>query len=237
MQKQNKPLNDFIEQVKSNDSRNRSIIESDYRIEVVRKAIHLVSLSIPITYYFVSKPVALALLIPMTVIFLSTDLARYYNRTIEDWYFKYFGFLLRKRENDKKNKTLNGATYVLISATLCVLVFPKIITITCFSILIISDIAAALIGRRFGKHKFISKSVEGSAAFFITAIIVIAVAPKVEYQLGEYLIGMIAAFIGTVTEALPAEIDDNLSIPITVGTSLWLLYTIFLPMLNIYKIG
>jgi dolichol kinase len=234
MQKQNKPLNDFIEQVKSNDSRNQSIIESDYRIEVVRKAIHLVSLSIPITYYFVSKPVALALLIPMTVIFLSTDLARYYNRTID---FKYFGFLLRKRENDKKNKTLNGATYVLISATLCVLVFPKIIIITCFSILIISDIAAALIGRRFGKHKFISKSVEGSAAFFITAIIVIAVAPKVEYQLGEYLIGMIAAFIGTVTEALPAEIDDNLSIPITVGASLWLLYTIFLPMLNIYKIG
>ncbi|MBA4311099.1 MAG: dolichol kinase [Chlorobiaceae bacterium] len=207
------------------------MIESDYRIEIVRKGIHLISLSIPITYYYLSKPAALAILIPMTIIFLSVDLSRYYNRTMEEWYFKYFGFLLRKRENDKKNKTLNGATYVLISATLCVLIFPKIITITSFSILIISDIAAALVGRRFGKHKFIAKSVEGSAAFFITALAVIAIAPKIEYQLGEYLIGMIAAFIGTVTEALPAEIDDNLSIPIIVGASLWLLYSIFLPSL------
>ncbi|MBI5019874.1 MAG: dolichol kinase [Ignavibacteriales bacterium] len=213
------------------------MIESDYRIEVIRKAIHLISLSIPITYYFVSKPVALTLLVPMTLIFLSSDLARYYNQAFEKWYFKYFGFLLRKRENDKKNKTLNGATYVLISATFCVLVFPKIIMITSFSILIISDIAAALIGRRFGKHKFISKSVEGSSAFFFTALIVIIVTPKVEYQLGEYLIGIIAALIGTVTEALPADIDDNLSIPISVGASLWLLYTIFLPILDIYKLG
>lgn len=231
MRNKNKPLNDFIEQVKSHDSRKQSIIESDYRIEIVRKGIHLISLSIPITYYYLSKPAALAILIPMTIIFLSVDLSRYYNRTMEEWYFKYFGFLLRKRENDKKNKTLNGATYVLISATLCVLIFPKIITITSFSILIISDIAAALVGRRFGKHKFIAKSVEGSAAFFITALAVIAIAPKIEYQLGEYLIGMIAAFIGTVTEALPAEIDDNLSIPIIVGASLWLLYSIFLPSL------
>jgi dolichol kinase len=240
MRNKNNPLNDLINQVKSSQAGGKgqnSIIESDYRIEVIRKAIHLVSLSIPITYYFISKTTALILVIPLMVAFLTVDIARYYHKPVEEWFYKFFGFLLRKRESDKKKKTLNGATYVLISATICIIFFPKIIMIIGFSILIISDITAALIGRKFGKHKFIAKSLEGSLAFFVSAIGVIALTPKIEYLPGEYLIGIVAALVGTIAEALPADIDDNLSIPISVGAILWLLYTIFLPTLNIYKFG
>ena len=240
MRNKNNPLNDLINQVKSSQAGGKgqnSIIESDYRIEVIRKAIHLVSLSIPITYYFISKTTALILVIPLMVAFLTVDIARYYHKPVEEWFYKFFGFLLRKRESDKKKKTLNGATYVLISATICIIFFPKIIMIIGFSILIISDITAALIGRKFGKHKFIAKSLEGSLAFFVSAIGVIALTPKIEYLPGEYLIGIVAALVGTIAEALPADIDDNLSIPISVGAILWLLYTIFLPTLNVYKFG
>lgn len=237
MPKHLSPLNEFIEQVKSHDNHQQPIIESDYRIEFVRKSVHLLSLSIPIVYYYLSKSSALYILVPMTAVFLFVDLARYYSKTIEGLFFTYFGFMLRKRETDKKHKRLNGATYVVISATLCVLIFPKFITLTCFSVLIISDIAAALVGRRYGRHKFISKSLEGSLAFFFSAVIVVAVAPKINYLLPEYLLGMAAALIGTVVEALPADIDDNLSIPLSVGSSLWLLYAVFLPALNVYKLG
>lgn len=240
MRNKNNPLNDLIDQVKSSQAGGKgqnSIIESDYRIEVIRKAIHLVSLSIPLTYYFIPKSTALILVIPLMVAFLTVDIARYYHKPVEEWFYKFFGFLLRKRESDKKKKTLNGATYVLISATICIIFFPKIIMIIGFSILIISDITAALIGRRFGKHKFIAKSLEGSLAFFVSAIVVIALTPKIEYLPSEYLIGIAAALVGTIAEALPADIDDNLSIPISVGAVLWLLYTILLPTLNVYKFG
>jgi len=240
MRNKNNPLNDLIDQVKSSQAGGKgqnSIIESDYRIEVIRKAIHLVSLSIPLTYYFIPKSTALILVIPLMVAFLTIDIARYYHKPVEEWFYKFFGFLLRKRESDKKKKTLNGATYVLISATICIMFFPKIIMIIGFSILIISDITAALIGRRFGKHKFIAKSLEGSLAFFVSAIVVIALTPKIEYLPSEYLIGIAAALVGTIAEALPADIDDNLSIPISVGAVLWLLYTILLPTLNVYKFG
>jgi dolichol kinase len=237
MQNQHNRFNDFIEQVKSHDKSDQPIIENDYRIEVIRKAIHLVSLSIPIVYYFLSKQSALAILIPMTTLFVVVDIARYYYKPVEELFFKYFGFLLRRHESDKKRKTLNGASYVLISATLCVMVFPKIITITSFSILIISDISAALIGRKFGKHRFLAKSLEGSTAFFISALVVILITPKIGYQLSEYLIALIAVAVGTITEALPATIDDNFSIPVSVGAVLWLGYTIFLPSLNIYILG
>ncbi|MBI4811740.1 MAG: dolichol kinase [Ignavibacteriales bacterium] len=213
------------------------MIEYDYRIEVIRKAIHLISLSIPVSYYFLSKSTVLTILIPMTIAFLTVDITRYYSKPVEEWFYKYFGFLLRKRESNKKRKTLNGATYILISAIICIIIFPKIITVTSFSILIISDITSALVGRRFGKHRFIAKSLEGSAAFFFSALVVVAVSPKIEYQLGEYLIGIAAAFVGTVTEALPADLDDNLTIPLAVGATLWILYSLLLPSLNVYILG
>ncbi|MDI6767145.1 MAG: SEC59/DGK1/VTE5 family protein [Bacteroidota bacterium] len=240
MRNKNHPLEDIIGQIKSADSGSSNslpLIEHDYRIEIIRKAIHLCSLSIPIAYYYLPKSIILYILIPLTIAFLTVDIARHYHKPIEDWFYKYFGFMLRKHESDKRRKTLNGATYVLISATICVIIFPKIITVASFAILIISDITAALIGRRFGKHRFFSKSLEGSAGFFFSALIVIAVSPKIEYQLSEYLISIVAAFVGTITEALPVKIDDNLSIPIVVGITLWLLYIIFLPTLNIYKFG
>jgi dolichol kinase len=214
-----------------------SIIEYDYRFEVIRKTIHLFSLSIPVFYFVLPKHIALSILIPLTIAFLVVDLARYYNKAIEEWFYGTFGYILRKRESDKVKKTLNGATYVLISATLCVIIFPKLITVTAFSILIISDITAALIGRRFGRHRFIGKSLEGSLGFFVSAVIVIAATPKIEYLPAEYIIGIAAALVGTIAEAMPAEIDDNLTIPLSVGAALWILYAIFLPALNLYKFG
>jgi dolichol kinase len=88
-------------------------------------------------------------------------------------FYTIFGFLLRQHEVDTGKKNLNGATYVLISALICVIIFPKIFFVTAFTILIISDSLAALIGRKFGRHKLFAKSLEGTLAFFISASIVI----------------------------------------------------------------
>lgn len=209
----------------------------DYKNEVIRKLIHLNSLSIPIIYYYIDKKLALSILTPLTLAFLIVDVIRYYNPQIAEWFYKFFGFLLRNKEKDEKKKRLNGATNVLISALFGVVVFPKLIFVTAFSILIISDISSALIGRKFGRRKFFSKSLEGSAAFFFSAVIVVLFTPKVENLYLEYLIGIIAAFFGTIAESMSFEIDDNISIPVTVGTIMWILYAILLPQINVYHFG
>lgn len=148
-----------------------------------------------------------------------------------------FGALLRKHETDSARKRLNGASYVMISATLCVLLFPKLVTITSFSVLIICDLTAALIGLRFGKRKFFSKSLEGSLAFFVSGMFVVLLTPKIGNLFTEYLIGFVAVAIGAVVEALSITIDDNLSIPLSVGVTMWAMYSIFIPSLNIYHFG
>ena len=208
--------------------------EIDYRAELIRKGIHLCSLSIPIIYYFISREEALFLLVPMTALFLGVDLLRHYHAPTARIFYETFGALLRKHEQDAAAKRLSGATHVLISASICVLIFPKLITITAFAILIISDSAAALVGRRYGSRKFLRKSLGGSAAFFLSALVVIAATPKISSGPGEYVIAAVAAAIGTVIEAMSVGIDDNLSIPISIGTLMWILYGLFYPTLNLH---
>jgi len=205
-----------------------------YRDELVRKLIHLSSLSIPIICYFISTQTAAIILGVLTTIALLLDLGRHFHPSFGNIFYKIFGFLLRKHEVDEKQKSLNGATYVLISALISVLIFPKIIFVTAFSILIISDSMAALFGRKFGKHKFLLKSLEGTLAFFVSACIVVLFTPKIGNFPEEYIIGFGAAFVGAIVENISSNlIDDNLSIPISVGFTMWILYLTILPKLEL----
>ncbi len=205
-----------------------------YRDELVRKLIHLFSLSIPIIYYFIPRSDGILILSILTAVALVLDLSRHVSPSVGKVFYKFFGFLLRKHEIDSRKKNLNGATYVFISALICVILFPKVLFITAFTILIISDTMAALIGRKFGKHKFLSKSLEGTLAFFISASIVVFFTPKMQNLPAEYLIGIIAAAVGAIVENISFGFaDDNLAIPISIGFTMWLLYLAILPELQI----
>ncbi len=210
----------------------------DYKNELFRKGIHLCSLSIPIIYYFITRELALMILVPLVIISISADLYRFRNPSFGNFFYKIFGFLLRDHEKDHVKRNLNGATYVLIAAVITILIFPKVVAVSAFAILIISDISAALIGRRFGKIKFLSKSLEGTAAFFITACIVILLAPKVAGLPVEYLIGFTAAFIGAIAENISyGYADDNLTVPLSIGISMWVLYSLLLPNMDLVLSG
>nr|HPN37600.1 dolichol kinase [Melioribacteraceae bacterium] len=192
------------------------------------------SLSIPIIYYFIPKITALYILIPLAIFSLTLDFGRYYSTGLAKYIYKYFGFMLRKHEIDSNKKNLNGATYVLLSAALVVLVFPKVIVITAFTVLIVSDIMAALIGRKFGRHKFLSKSLEGTLAFFVSACLVVLITPKVTGDIIEYVIGFIAVGFGAIAENISyGYSDDNFAIPVSIGIVMWLLYLLFLPNLSL----
>lgn len=206
-----------------------------YRDELVRKLIHLFSLSIPIIYYFISRNEGIIILSVMTFISLIAEALRYYAPSFNIFFTSAFGFLLRKHEVDSKRKNLTGATYVFISALICIILFPKLIFITAFSILIISDIMAALIGRRYGKHKFLAKSLEGTLAFFISAILVVFLTPKFLGLPEEYVIAIFAAAVGAIAENISFGFaDDNLSVPLSVGLTMLGLYSLFLPQVKLF---
>lgn len=202
----------------------------NYKDELVRKLIHLCSLSIPIIIYFTSRSLSIAILSCITAAAIILDLSRYIYPPVGKVFYSIFGFLLRKHEVDDKKKNLNGATYVFISALICVIIFPKVLFLTGFTMLIISDSSAALIGRKFGKHKFLSKSLEGTLAFFVSAAIVVLFTPKINNLFTEYMIGIIAAAVAAIVENISFGFaDDNLSIPLSAGLTMWGLYLLLLP--------
>ena len=209
-----------------------------YRDELVRKLIHLCSLSIPIIYYFIPQSQAIVILAILASAAVIIDLSRHFLPEAGKIFYSIFGFLLRKHEVDTRKKNLNGATYVLISALICVILFPKVLFITAFTILIISDSMAALIGRKFGTHKFMAKSLEGTLAFFVSASVVVMFTPKITGALNEYLIGIFAAAVGAIVENISFGFaDDNLSIPLSVALTMWALYYFYLPHLPLILPG
>ena len=211
-------------------------VEQSYATELIRKSIHLCSLAIPLVYYWISEAQALSILIPLALLLGVADVARLYHPATGRVYSKYLGFLLRPHERTEHGRKLNGATYVLLSAIICILIFPKVIVITAFAVLIISDTCAALVGRRFGRHPFFNKSLEGTTAFFVSGLLVVALAPKVAWLPAEYAIGAAAVLIGAIVEASPVPLDDNLSIPISIGAVMWAMYAVFLPVVNVFAL-
>ncbi len=195
-----------------------------YRQEIFRKLIHLCSLSIPIIYAFITRQTAIVILACLFVPVLVIDLARHWIPPLERLVRRIFGNMMRKHELDEHRILLNGATYVLLSALLCVLIFPKIVAITAFAVLIVSDISSALFGRKFGKRKFLDKSLEGTTAFWISSWLVVGVVWALTQAPWQYAAtGIVATFIGGIVEAasIRLRMDDNFSIPLSTGIVLW----------------
>lgn len=201
----------------------------DLKAEMARKAIHLSSISIAIIYCHVSRDIALLMLVPLFSGFFLVDLLKNVSEPVAAWYNRNFGAMLREHELQKENMHLNGATCITMSALLLVLFFPKVIAVAAFSMVAISDTVAALTGKAFGRHRFGHKSLEGSAAFLLSAIVIVSLVPNLNMQAG-----LLMAVTATVTEAFVIRIrgfklDDNLTIPLISAGSGMLCYLIYFP--------
>jgi dolichol kinase len=194
------------------------------RSELVRKGIHLLSLSIPIGYSAVSRETALLILIPLAAAFVAVDILMHWVRPVRLWFLRWFGFLLRPHELETDRLLLNGASYVLISACLCVAIFPKVVAVTAFAVLIIADIASALAGKLWGHHRFLDKSAEGTLAFFLAATATVGVTGwLLSAPWTFFAAGILSVAVGSLVEAasIRLRMDDNLSIPLSIGAVLW----------------
>jgi dolichol kinase len=195
-----------------------------FKKELVRKAVHLSSLWIPAAIYFVPQ----FILIPMLLIILiSNVLLEYCNFKNYSWARKSFGVLffrmLRNKEMSREHFQFTGAIYVLLSSLLCLCLFDKVIAAMALTVMLISDTAAALVGRSVGHIKiYKNKTLEGTSAFFWSALLVNLLFWQV-WPFG--WANVIACFVATLSEVYEdkIEIDDNLAVPVFFATVLTVL--------------
>jgi dolichol kinase len=179
------------------------------KVEILRKIVHLATLVIPIGYALMSEETAILFLVPFFIALLIVDLLRHFHSGMASLFQKYFfGKVLREEEKS----AFMGSTYFIFSTILTILLFPKSIAIASILILILSDTAAALVGKWVGRVKIFGKTLEGSLAFLITSLLIVWIYPN----LGRFS-GSLAALGATVIEVLPIKVNDNLSIPLVAG--------------------
>ena len=177
--------------------------------ELLRKSIHVSGLILPVIYYFfLERPMMLVLMGILTGCALVVELLKWLSPAFSAFFFQIFAALLRTHE---RKGAITGATYYLISAFLCVSLFAKELAIVCIFFMILGDMAAALVGKKWGRTKLLGrKSLEGSAACFVvcTAIALVVLNP---------VIAIVGALVATIVELIPFPIDDNLTVPLISG--------------------
>ena len=176
--------------------------------EYQRKAIHLFNLIIPFSYWFIipDQNKFKIIIITFTALFILADYFRTKSKLIKKLFILFFDKMLR--EHELKGQ-FTGATWVMISASVTILVFSKYIAIISLIFMSIGDTFAALIGRKFGKLKIYDKSFEG----FLGGLVACLVAAYCYDPLPFYISGF-GALAAMLFETLPLPLDDNFRIPI-----------------------
>lgn len=193
-------------------------MDINFNSELKRKLFHCSSIIFPITYLFISKLTMLVIMIISTGIVLSLDISRHHNSKIQGLVDKIFGKIMRSQEKSG-NFMLSGISYMFLGFFITCALFCKGTAISSMMVLIISDTAAAIVGKKAGTKFVHGKSIEGLAAFFLSSFLI----GMLSYTFAAYKASFLTIFVASAITSLVEynsnkyNINDNLAIPVTYG--------------------
>jgi dolichol kinase len=163
-------------------------------------------------YYIFGRKHALMFYVVFFLIVLGLDITRLMIPSINQFIFTRFGSFIRKNEEHK----LTGTAPYVLGIGLSLYVYSPEVATTAICFLAFGDVAATTMGERYGKTKIGDKSLEGSAAFIIAALVsgLFLQLIGVHLTTGVMILG---AVIAAGVEIMPLPVNDNLVIPIVAG--------------------
>ncbi|MCS7131125.1 MAG: hypothetical protein NZ934_00110 [Hadesarchaea archaeon] len=171
----------------------------------------------PLVYWITNKQVILLFLGTFLFLFLISELYRI-KFGIPKEADTYVRPLIRPRER----RGVGAHVFFAAGAFVAALTYPKDIAIAAMFVAVIADGAAAVVGRRWGHHKLISKkTLEGTLTLFSVAIVTAMLTFIAGFRLPLYSSAMLAlagAIAAACIELLP--INDNLTVPIAAGLAM-----------------
>ena len=199
-----------------------------YRQEVLRKMVHLSSIWMPAALFYLpawygerGRWFNVIMFGTFAVLNVLIEIAVFRGVPyVTPLYKKLFGKMARETAKPGEFR-FSGAPPMYASACLTALCFEHRVAACAFTILILSDTSAALIGRKWGRHRFSNgKSLEGSLAFLLSGWIIAACYCAAGGLSG----GTVAVWLAGVAVSCVAEffneqihLDDNFTIPLLFG--------------------
>jgi dolichol kinase len=142
---------------------------------------------------------------------LAFDMVRLRRPDLNALFFRLFPSLASERERTG----VASSSWYALGVMVVYALFARAIVVPSILVLGLADPAASTVGRLWGRRRLGKGTVLGSFVFFMVAFTVLAVAvgPAV---------ALIPALAVAAVEVLPTRLDDNLTVPITTATALWL---------------
>ncbi len=165
-------------------------------------------IAFPVLYYFTpNKIIVEMLLLYLLGIMTTLEVMRYISPNLWRTIAEHSKGILKVRQG-----MITGTTALLISNIIVIAFFDKQVAIVSLMYMLFGDTASAIIGTKYGKVKMGDKTLEGSLAFFITAMIIALIFGQWSGVRIHLIILIFGAIAATVTEALPLKINDNLTV-------------------------
>ncbi|MBC7110060.1 MAG: hypothetical protein H5T46_03495 [Archaeoglobi archaeon] len=173
--------------------------------ELLRKSLHLLALLLLPLYDFFGRITLFKLIFISLLISLLLEILR----IKRGW---LFGFEKLARENERKS--LGAHIYFLASSSLIILLFSKEVAVASIVSFALSDAAASLVGRSFGKRRILGKTLEGTFAYFVISSIILSFFFPLWFSL-------VFSLLSSLLELLDIPPDDNFTTPL--GIAIFLL--------------
>ncbi|MDM7992725.1 MAG: SEC59/DGK1/VTE5 family protein [Candidatus Fermentibacter sp.] len=192
--------------------------------ELLRKAVHLASIVIPLAALLMEKTLLVMVLAGAALLLLLVDYLKLRNHGFKAFFMSAFGELLRKHE---RQGGITGSTILVASAALTILVYRQETAVAALLFLSLGDSMAALVGRRYGRIRLVcGRTLEGSLAALLSCLfasaVLLLICPFFGWHLTPFALiaGSLAA---TVVELVDIPLDDNFRIPVISGLVMELL--------------
>ncbi len=197
-----------------------------------RNVFHVANGLMGATFYtfFPERATVLKIAVAYTALMLSMELARRFSKTINRWLVDVvFGAISRPSEAWR----MNSASWFGIAVVMMLAAgVPRLSCIAAVLTLGIGDPLAALVGKRWGKHKLVGrKSLEGSLAFVVSAALLVAawlaifepasfgLTSRWATLLAAAPLALVAGVAGAGVELVSNRLEDNFSIPLAVAAA------------------
>jgi dolichol kinase len=164
-----------------------------------------------------SRSVILGIAIAFAVYAWSMEIGRRRSRRMNEWLMRLYSKVSHPHERYR----INSATWFATALVILALIASRPATMASLAILGVADPVAALVGRRWGRHRLRSgRSLEGMLGFIASGALVSALALVLAGELRApevVVLALVGATVGAVVELVTTRLDDNLTIPIAVG--------------------
>jgi len=134
-----------------------------------RRLWHLVGGSFfPVLAFFVPREALLITLGVITSVFVAWEIARFVSPGVNRWSSAHLRIILKREEQFQPT----GTTLLLLASLVVFFLFEKYIAITSLFFVAIGDLAASIIGEKYGKLAVLQKSLEGSLACLMACLMI-----------------------------------------------------------------